>query len=100
MRGLSERTTPPNSTAMLLAPGASSAYILAMAATLKTIQASVSADGILTLAEPVTGPALAVVTLLVEEPEPNETTLEALDEPLAGLPRFATIAALKADLES
>ena len=71
-----------------------------MAAILKTIDASVSADGTITLAEAVTGPAKAVLTLLIEEPEANKKTLQAIAEPLSGLPRFASLAALKADLDS
>ncbi len=70
-----------------------------MPATLKTIDATVSADGTITPAEPVTGPARAVLTLLVESPEPNQATREAMAEPLEDLPRFATVDALKADLE-
>ncbi len=45
-----------------------------MSATLKTIAATVSADGTITPAEPVTGPARAVLTVLVEQPEPNGLT--------------------------
>lgn len=52
------------------------------------------------LAEAVTGPAKAVLTLLVEEPEANEETLKAIAEPLSGPPRFNNLAALKADLDS
>lgn len=40
------------------------------------------------LAEAVTGPAKAVLTLLVEEPEANKETLKAIAEPLSGPPRF------------
>ena len=72
-----------------------------MSATLKTVEATVSADGVVTLCEPVTGPARAVVTLLIEDPaEPNAATREAMNEPLEGLPRFSSVNALKADLES
>ena len=70
-----------------------------MSATLKTIAATVSADGTITPAEPVTGPARAVLTVLVEQPEPNGLTRGAIAEPLEDLPRFDTVAALKADLE-
>jgi hypothetical protein len=70
-------------------------------AILKTVEAIVSEDGTVTLAEPVTGPARGVLTFLVEEPaEPSATTREAMDEPLENLPRFASVDALKADLES
>ena len=71
-----------------------------MAAILRTIDALVSADGTITLAETVTGPAKAVLTLLIEEPVANDETLEAIAEPLSGLPRFASLDALKADLDS
>ncbi len=72
-----------------------------MPATLRTVEATVSEDGTVTLAEPVTGPARAVLTLLIEEPsEPNSTTREAMNEPHEDLPRFASVDALKADLGS
>jgi hypothetical protein len=71
-----------------------------MGAILKTIDATVSADGTVTLAEKITGPAKAVLTLLVEEPEANEETLEAIAEPITGLPRFSNLTALRADLDS
>ena len=72
-----------------------------MPATLKTVEAIVSEDGTVTLAEPVTGPARAVLTLIIEEPaEPNATTEQAMNESLEGLPRFASVDALKAELES
>ncbi len=71
-----------------------------MSAILKTVEATVAADGTVTLAEPVAGPARAVLTLIVEEPEPNAATCAAMDEPLAGLPRFTSPEALKAGLES
>ena len=71
-----------------------------MPARLKTIEATVSEDGIVTLAEPVSGPARAVLTLLIEEQtEPNATTRDAMNEPLEDLPRFASVASLKTDLE-
>jgi hypothetical protein len=61
-----------------------------MAASLRTIEATVSADGVVTLAEPVTGPCKAVVTLLVEEWIPNPETLEAMEEPTDDLPRYSS----------
>jgi hypothetical protein len=85
---------------MSLAPKVSAQYGFAMAATLRTIQASVAADGTVSLAEKITGPAKAVLTLLVEEPEANEETAAAIAEPVAGLKRFETLADLKSDLES
>lgn len=61
-----------------------------MAASLRTIEATVSADGVVTLAEPVTGPCKAVVTLLIDEWVPNATTLEAMTESTEDLPRYRT----------
>ena len=76
-----------------------------MSTMLKTIPATVSPDGTVVLSE--TGeldcPADAVVTIALETAdarEPNELTRLAMEEPLEGLPRFATVADLKADLES
>jgi hypothetical protein len=69
-----------------------------MAASLRTIEATVSADGVVTLAEPVTGPCKAVVTLLVEDRIPNAVTLAAMNEPIAGLPRYRTAEDAKAAL--
>ncbi len=59
-----------------------------MAASLRSIEATVSADGVVTLAEPVTGPCKAVITLLIDEWIPNSTTLEAMGEPTEELPRY------------
>ncbi len=69
-----------------------------MAAALKTIQATVSADGVVTTQEPIWGPCGAVVTLLVEEKIPNAVTRAAMDEPTDDLPRYATAAEAKAAL--
>lgn len=85
---------------MSLASTPVSRYACGMAAILRTIDASVSADGTITLAETVTGPAKALLTVLIEESEANEETLEAIAEPLADLPRFASLAALHADLDT
>jgi hypothetical protein len=73
-----------------------------MAASLKTLDAVVEADGTIRLRHPVrlSGPASAVVTILVQDNEPNETTRQAMDEPLAGLPRFKSVDALFEDLEA
>ena len=60
-----------------------------MSASLKTVEATVSEEGIVTLAEQVTGPCKAVLTLLVEEPTPNSETLAAMNEPTEGLPRYS-----------
>jgi hypothetical protein len=68
-----------------------------MAAALKTIHATVSADGLVTLSEPVSGPCKAVLTLLVEEWTPNAVTLAAMNEPTEDLPRY-TAAEAKAAL--
>jgi hypothetical protein len=59
-----------------------------MPASLRTIEATVSAAGVVTLAEPVIGPCKAVVTILVDEWVPNATTLEAMSEPTEELPRY------------
>ncbi len=69
-----------------------------MAASLRAIEATVSEDGTVTLAEHVTGPCKAVLTLLVEEPTPDATTLEAMNEPSEGLERYKTASQAKASL--
>jgi len=69
-----------------------------MAASLKTIAATVSADGFVTLAEPVNGPCKGVLTLLVEDRIPNAETLAAMDEPTEGLPRYKTAKEAKSAL--
>ena len=69
-----------------------------MAATLRTIEATVSADGVVTLAEPVTGPCKAVITVLVEEWTPNAVTQAAMNEPIDDLPRFRSPQEAKAAL--
>ncbi len=69
-----------------------------MSAALKAIQATVSEEGVVTLAEPVVGPCKAVLTLLVEEPTPNAETLAAINEPSTGLERYPTAAKAKAAL--
>jgi hypothetical protein len=74
-------------------------YIAVVAAILKTIEASVSENGVITPSEPLVGPAQAVITLIVEEPAPNEKTIRAMEEPVGYSPRFNTVAELKADLD-
>ena len=69
-----------------------------MSASLKTVEATVSEEGIVTLAEHVTGPCKAVLTLLIEEPIPNAETLEAMNESTEGLPRYSTASQAKAAL--
>lgn len=69
-----------------------------MSASLKTVEATVSEEGIVTLAEHVTGPCKAFLTLLIEEPTPNATTLEAMNEPSEGLQRYKTASQAKAAL--
>lgn len=69
-----------------------------MSASLKAIQATVSADGVVTLAEPVTGPCKAVLTLLVEDPVPNAETIAAMNEPNEELTRYPNAALAKAAL--
>lgn len=73
-----------------------------MGASLKTVDAVVEADGTVRLRHPMrlSGPTPAVVTLLVRDDEPNEATRAAIEEPLEGLPRFESVAALLQDLES
>ena len=76
--------------------------VILMAASLKTLDAVVEADGTIRLRQPVrlSGPASAVVTILVHDDEPNEATRQAIEEPLAGLPRFENIDALFQELET
>jgi hypothetical protein len=69
-----------------------------MAATLKTIEATVSADGVVTTAEPIFGPCKAVLTLLVDEKIPNAVTQAAMDEPTEDLPRYTSASQAKAAL--
>jgi hypothetical protein len=72
-----------------------------MATVLKTVHATVSADGAVTLAEPVVGPAMAVVTFLAhveDEWIPNAETLEAMGESIETLPRHHSAKAAKAAL--
>lgn len=69
-----------------------------MAATLKAIPGNVSADGVVTLSEPVNGPCNACVTLLIEDWTPNAETLAAMDEPVEDLPRYSNEAEAKAAL--
>jgi hypothetical protein len=73
-----------------------------MAASLKTLDAVVEVDGTIRLRQPLrlSGPASAVVTILVQDDEPNETTRQAVDEPLAGLPRFESVAELFHEFET
>lgn len=68
-----------------------------MTAALKTIHATVSADGIVTTRELIWGPCEAVITLLVEEKVPNTVTRAAMDESDENLPRY-TAAEAKAAL--
>jgi hypothetical protein len=69
-----------------------------MAAALKAIAANVSADGVVTLSEPVHGPCKAIVTLLIEDCTPNAETLAAMDEAVEDLPRYSNTAEAKATL--
>ena len=69
-----------------------------MAASLRTIQATVSADGVVTTAEPLFGPCMAVITLLVDEKIPNAVTLAAIQEPTDDLPRYHTMEDIRAAL--
>ena len=69
-----------------------------MAASLKTIEATVSADGVVTTAEPIFGPCKAVLTLLVDEKVPNAVTRAAMDETDEDLPRYNTMKDIRATL--
>lgn len=73
-----------------------------MSASLKTLDAVVEVDGTVRLIQPVhlSGPAPAVVTILMPDDEPNEATRQAIEEPLAGLPRFQSVDALFQELET
>ncbi len=73
-----------------------------MAASLKTVDAIVEADGTVRLRQPMrlTAPAQAVVTLIVQEDEPNQATRAAIEEPIDGLPRFNDVDTLVRELES
>jgi hypothetical protein len=69
-----------------------------MAVTLRAIEATVSADGVVTFAEPIIGPAKAFITVLVDEWTPNAETLAAMNEPVEGLPRYKTMEDIRATL--
>jgi hypothetical protein len=73
-----------------------------MGASLKTVEAVVEADGTVRLRQPMrlSGPTSAVVTLIVRDDEPNESTREAIDESISDLPRFESVDALFQELES
>ena len=73
-----------------------------MRASLKTVDAIVEADGTVRLRHPMrlSGPTSAVVTFLVREDEPNETTREAIAEPIDQLPHFESVETLFQDLET
>ena len=76
--------------------------VLLMSASLKTLDAVVEVDGTVRLIQPVrlSEPAPAVVTILMPDDEPNEATRQAIEEPLAGLPRFKSVDALFQELET
>ena len=77
-----------------------------MAATLRTIQASVSADGVVTLDEPVSGPRRAILTLIEDEAEENHPDAEELqamleaeaDHAAGNREAFTSLSDLKAKL--
>ena len=73
-----------------------------MSASLKTLDAVVEVDGTVRLIRPVhlSEPAPAAVTILMPDDEPNEATRQAIEEPLAGLPRFESVDALFHELET
>jgi len=74
--------------------------LLSMGASLKTVEATIDADGTIHLSEPLQGPARAVVTVLIEDLEPNDTTVAAIRESLEKLPRYSSIEGLLEDLDS
>jgi hypothetical protein len=76
--------------------------LFAMGASLKTVDAVVEADGTVRLRQPMrlSGPASAVVTILVRDDEPNEATRQAIQEPIADLPHFESVDALFEELET
>ena len=69
-----------------------------MAATLKTVEATIDADGTVHLAEPLKGPARAVITVLIDDLEPNAITVAAMEESWELLPRHSSIEALLKEL--
>jgi hypothetical protein len=73
-----------------------------MSVTLKAIKATLNPDGSLDLSDPVsiTEPMEVLITIAVEDKIPNAVTRAAMEEPKEGLPRFETVEALMADLES
>jgi hypothetical protein len=71
-----------------------------MSASLKAIEATVSSEGIVTLSEPVFGPARAILTLIVEDPQPNAETRAAMLESTEGLPTFSNVDDLMDHLKS
>ena len=73
-----------------------------MSVTLKAIRATLNPDGSLDLDYPmsVPEPVEVMVTIAVEEKIPNAVTRAAMEEPKEGLPRFETVEALMAELES
>jgi hypothetical protein len=76
--------------------------LFSVGASLKTVDAVVEADGTVRLRQPMrlSGPASAVVTILVSDDEPNEATRQAIEEPIADLPRFESVDALFEELET
>jgi mRNA interferase YafQ len=76
--------------------------LFSVGASLKTVDAVVEADGTVRLRQPMrlSGPASAVVTILVRDDEPNEATRQAIQEPIADLPRFESVDALFEELET
>ena len=81
-------------------------YIIHMPTTLRAIQATVSADGVVTLDVPVKGPSRAILTLMVEEGEENEPDADELESMLeaeadrktGNLEAFTSMADLRAKL--
>jgi len=73
-----------------------------MSVTLKAIKATLNPDGSFQMDTPFPFevPTEVMVTIAVEEKTPNAVTRAAMEEPKEGLPRFETVEALMAELES
>lgn len=97
------RTKPEN---LGLEKFKSEANLFYMAATLRTIQASVSADGIVTLDKPVSEPRRAILTSIEDEAEENHPDAEELqamleaeaDRAAGNREAFTSLSDLKAKL--
>jgi hypothetical protein len=80
-------------------------YSTPMSGTLKAIEATINPDGSIQMEHSfsVSKPTKVIVTLFCDDEQPNAETQRAMNECLSGLkdqPRFDTVEALMADLES